>query len=775
MKNLIFALRYSLKSLRGNITRVVSITLGLALGLLAFSFIVFDLSFNSFLPDKERVYQFWVHYDADGLKANFAKTFEPVAPALKADFPQIETATRFRREGVVPFESDKRDFEANLIVADTSFFDVLDLGVISGDPHRALAGKDKVMISESFARRLFGREDPVGKELRYQNKRSVTVSGVFRDVPQNSNLWPLEAILSDGDLFAGWNQGEDFDTYIKVQPEADPRTLEPELNEFFIRHGAPDFMVDAIHQGIPRFFFVPVTSTNLVDGNTIRMALIIGILALLIIFVSSMNYVLISVSMLVRRSKTIGTLKCNGAGRGDILAISLYETALLVSAALLLATVLIYAMRAQVETLTGIPVSVLFAPARIWAPLSVILLVFLLSSLIPALLFASVSVQAAFRNGSGNRRRWKQLLLGIELVCVSFVTVFVLITGLQFRYMVSLDMGYRHDRLIYTELKTDSRTANLYCEALRSLPEVERVGVSLNMPLHQYQGNLCTDGATNNTLFSSRTDMVDTGYLATMGIELVAGRNFTDGTPYDQVIVNELYAKLQGWTDDPVGKITYSFGSPMTVIGVIRDFKIKAVNAEIPPMQLHSLSLQGNRNFDNLVLSIRLREMDSRSIRAVEAKLKQIAPQVQPKLQIFDEQLTVERHYERAFRNTVTTVSLATLIIALMGLIGYVNDEIRRRTKEIAIRKVNGATARDIQRLILHDLSVITLPAILLGITSAYLFSREWLMRFNDRITLHWWIFAVGALFVAVIVACVALWQTHRSAHGDPIKMIRTE
>ena len=104
----------------------------------------------------------------------------------------------------------------------------------------------------------------------------------------------------------------------------------------------------------PRFFFVPVTSTNLVDGNTVRMALIIGILALLIIFVSSMNYVLISVSMLVRRSKTIGTLKCNGAGKGDILAISLYETALLVSAALLLATVLIYAMRAQVETLTGI-------------------------------------------------------------------------------------------------------------------------------------------------------------------------------------------------------------------------------------------------------------------------------------------------------------------------------------------------------------------------------------------------------------------------------------
>ena len=118
---------------------------------------------------------------------------------------------------------------------------------------------------------------------------------------------------------------------------------------------------------------------------------------------------------------------------------------------------------------------------------------------------------------------------------------------------------------------------------------------------------------------------------------------------------------------------------------------------------------------------------------------------------------------------------IVTLLISLIGLVGYTNNEIQRRSKEIAIRKVNGATARDIQRLILHDLSVITLPAILLGITSAYLFSREWLMRFNDRITLHWWIFAVGALFVAVIVACVALWQPHRSAHGDPIKMIRTE
>ena len=103
MKNLFFALRYSLKSLRGNISRVVSITLGLALGLLAFSFIVFDLSYNSFLPDKERVYQFWVYYDVDGRKGNFDTTFGTVAPALKADFPQIETATRFRREGAVPF------------------------------------------------------------------------------------------------------------------------------------------------------------------------------------------------------------------------------------------------------------------------------------------------------------------------------------------------------------------------------------------------------------------------------------------------------------------------------------------------------------------------------------------------------------------------------------------------------------------------------------------------------------------------------------------------
>lgn len=130
------------------------------------------------------------------------------------------------------------------------------------------------------------------------------------------------------------------------------------------------------------------------------------------------------------------------------------------------------------------------------------------------------------------------LLLAIELICVSFVTVFVLITGTAIPAQVSLDMGYQHDRLIYTELKTDSRTANLYREALQSLPEVEWIGMSLNVPLNKfYNGTLCTEGATNNTLFSSRTDMVDTGYLATMGIELVAGRNFTDGTPYDQVIV----------------------------------------------------------------------------------------------------------------------------------------------------------------------------------------------------------------------------------------------
>lgn len=785
MKNFLFALRYLRKLRGGTVARVISLSLGLAVGLLIFSYANYNLTSDRCFRDGDRIYQLWVHYNAPQMTGYSSSLQAPIAPALAEEIPQIEAATRLWGTTSDDVVRGDNSFPMQYILADTMFFDVLGFDVLQGDPHRALAQENQVMISESAARTIFGKKDPVGELLLLKGTDSLTVSGVFRDPDPNQHLGKFNMLRSfeyaRRTMNTSWRGGDSFASYVKLREGVQIGQVEAQAETFIDRHELRGMMEE---WGMKWYFF-PITESSRVDSSVELISWVLMALAALTLFVAAMNYVLISISTLVSRSKTIAMLKVGGARRSDIFRIFCSETAVLTLASVVVAAFLLWALQDQVLEITGTPMSELFALKRIWVPLLVILAAFALAALIPSRIFTSVPVTLAFRGVSDNRRRWKQTLLVAEIVSCTFTLTLLLLAVLQFDKLRNGDFGFEHDRIVYTYVKTPLGNISSVCDAVASLPEVDAAGASLEVPLWGYSGMPCIDENSKELLFSCRWLLCNEGFIPAMRMHLVGGRNFTPSSNPLEAIVNETYVRMRGWTPEQAlgHQITddSSPGAPLyTIVGVVKDFRTVVATGEVEPIVFHPFSyFQKFGATDDYMLDysmmIRLRGMSPESLEAVQRKIGEYPSGNNHTLEVYDNKLGPILFEIRSFRNIVFTVSGITLLIALMGLVGYLGDEMRRRSKEIALRKVNGASTADVLRLLARDVLWIAVPSVVVGAAVSRWGADLLVSNFVERVALRWWLFALCGAVVLLIVCTVQLVRTWRIANANPINMIKTE
>ena len=545
MHNLLFAFRYLLKPRGGNLARLLSLTLALAVSIVVFSYANYVLTFDRFYPDVERIYQLWDFNDEGNISPSM---IAPLGPALQEEIPVVEAATRLRGNFETDLCRDNHTYEAWVMAVDSMFFRVLDFGLIKGDM-TTFTGHDKLMLSESLARTIFGDSDPIGQIVLYENATPRTVVGIFRDPPSNTHLGNFNALIPfdalAGSFYMGWDGGDSFPTYLKLRAGHTPSDVEALLPAFFERHG----LTKSIEQFGSHYLLQPITRSAQTGTTLVQTTRILLALALLILFVGVMNYVLLSISSLASRAKTFAMLRCNGARRGDVLAIFLSETLILTAAALLVAVFVIWALQQQITMLTDTPLGELFAPARIWVPLTVVLVTFLAAGLLPAQLFAATPLTLVFRSISADHRWWKRLLLVVELLCVTFA--FILLTGfsLQLHRLRYGDFGFDASRVVsMSPVGTRAQWRNME-EAFTALPEVEAAGATSHLPVWGYSGQPCYDETTREMLFGCRFSVIDENYLATMGMHLVAGDNFTLQSSLRDVLVNETYCRVMTTLD----------------------------------------------------------------------------------------------------------------------------------------------------------------------------------------------------------------------------------
>lgn len=770
MKQLYYAIQTILHGRGSNVTKVISLSLGLTIGILLFSQIAFELSYEKCYPEAERLalVRGGMENTKTGEKSKgYDNTlFAPMAEAFRNDLPQwIENATViFNYETLNVFKDDHKLRDVDYAYVDTCYFRTLGIKVLKGNPVD-LQQSGNVFLSERFARDIFSGQDPIGQKLSLDKQTELTVRGVYEDTPENTayHFDFVTSIYSEGGYVGGgaWKRNDIYFTILRLRDGVNREEVSRKIYEAMQKY-VPDSSKD---EWKTLYDAQPLPEIHLDNSNTRTRLYIYGFLGFAIFFVSIMNYVLIAIATMSRRAKSVGVHKCSGASTGDIFSMFLIETGIVVLISILIASFIIFNARDLIEDLLSVQLSSLFTLETLWVPLLTVLVLFIVAGVLPGRLFSSIPVTQVFRRYTEGKRGWKRSLLFIQFMGVSFVIGILLVSLMQYSHLTNSDMGFRTAGLVEAETWMAPEEAENLVNDLRRQPMVENATRSMNGVLGEYW----TRGLINNSGDRIATLMFnpcDKDYVETMGITIVEGRNIQKE---GDVLVNEEVVRLMKWTDGAVGKRLNDFDGDGTIVGVFRNVRNTTFLYKQFPVALVCYS-QASHSFD-----VRLKQPYDENLKKLNQYMDEVHHTRALEFVSLDVMLREVYQHVYRFRNSVWITSTFILLIVIMGLIGYVNDETQRRGKEIAIRKVNGAEALTILRLLSRDILYVAIPSVLLGTIASYFTGKAWLEQFAETIELNPLLFVGAALGVIIlVVACVVL-KAWRIANENPVNSIKSE
>lgn len=775
-----------------NWIKIVCLAVGLATGIVLIGKAGFEQSWDNFFPTSDRIYVVCEDIIRDGEYKHYPQTAGAVAHGIKRYCPQVEAATRytsFAWDMPIVTDDDKR-IRTNYAVVDSCFFDVFPFRVLVGNPKKTLSQVDCCMIPRSLAEKLMGIENPldlVGKKIYYNIRGgwALTVGGIYEDIPLNSKLHGMEVMVSMPTItkimFDGrdnWVGNDRYESYVRLAKGIMPDDLKPQI-EKMKRDNLP---LDELKKaGVDLGFSVqPLVDYHTKDEGTRRMTWIVSILAAVLIGCAVMNYLLLVIGGISQRAKEMAVHQCYGAEARHIYQKVLTESVIHLLLSLTLAALLLFLFKDTIEELVGAPLIVLLLTgSNIWLIVSTCLVVLLITGLVPSLIYTHIPLAAAFKNYNHSHRIWKLLLLGLQFASATFLIILLIVVGRQYRMMVNDDPGYDYSTLgslLVDGVSIEQR--QLAMDELRKLSSVKGVTMSYaNLTQHQSGDNILLPGDDREYMNIADLYYVGDGYFDVMEIPLVSGRTFTEQTDtLREVMVSrkfeERMKELAGW-DQALGKqiICTSFQGPYTIVGVFEDTRIGSItNPDTRP----SVCYYSRKPEQMHYILIRFQSMDG--LEAANKLVKELVTD-NPDISIVPYNQMVTELYTDAhrFRTTVMIGGLVALIIALIGLIGYLAGEIARRQKEIAIRKVNGARIADVLKLFHTDILRVALPAVVIGATGAWYVARLWLEQFSEKTTLSPIILVGGALAVIIVILSVVCLGCYRVASSNPVNYLKTE
>lgn len=768
MKQLYYTIQTLLRGRGSNVIKVISLTLGLLVGILLFARVAFELNYDSYYSEPENLCITLRTGISDGIKKepnidNYGK----LAEAIRENFPdEVEDATVLDLFSQSPLYHEGKKMEHVILATSKSHvFSTLGIKVLLGDVSQ-LDRVDVIFISRSLARRLFADANPIGKTINIEIDYPLTVQGVFEDIPENTEFH-FDGVYSFdtrskqyGSERGGWGYDSSYHCMVRFRHPDEREKVEIRM---------PEMLKKYIHNykgQSEEYSFMTPSQYHLQKPESRKIVMILSILGFAILLVAGMNNVLISVSSLAQRAKSVGIHKCNGASDGHIYRMFLYESALLILLSLLFVTVLLFTFKLEIEDLSGASLKALFTWQTLWVPILVSLILFLVIGLFPGKLFAAIPVTQVFHRFIAHRFVWKRSLLFIQFTGIAFILGLLMVILLQYHQVMTRDMGYKVDNLAvgwspYREIdKMDG--------ILRGLPIVEEFCNASTIIYGGYMGQPYTDA--HGKEFMGRIEFVDEHYVPVMGLQIIKGRNIQQDK---EILINEEMVRQIGWTDSPIGKNLEdgknNFG---TIVGVVKDYVVQSAYMPQAPVALMSnLEWMNVLNKRNIIL----KEPFGENLAKINTLMKEAFPTVDIVFRSARQEIDKQYQEVRRFRNVVIIASIAILLIALMGLFGFVNDEIQRRSKEIAIRKVNGAEVPDILRLVSGNIFWTALSAVLVGIVFAYIVSNKWLEQFSDRVSVNGGHFLVVIIIILLLIMGSVIGRSWNVANENPVNSIKNE
>lgn len=766
--------------------------------------------------DLYRVGTTFIKLQSEGKEEPTYNTPSPLAAALQREFPEIEKTARL----AMVFDRDKtllRSVEDGAVVkafnepkgyfADSTYFEIFNYEFVEGNPAKALAEPQTVVLSEDIARKLFGNGQAYGRSVRISNNwfeggdLDFRVTGVFRQPAAPSHLeGRFFMSLYSGDLGQFLKNTTDlatnnmFATYMRLHPGSDSKALEAKLPAFVDKYMAADlkprgFSKKQFLTAVPDVHLSGVGKGGWDGGGSITYLYILGSIALFTLLIACVNFMNLSTARSARRASEVGVRKSVGASRSHLVGQFLGESVLIALTSFALALVIAWAALPFFNRLAEreLSLSITGNPALFAGFFTLALLTGLVAGIYPAFYLSSFRPVEVLKGKFANSLSAAFLRKGLvvfQFVISAGLILASLVIGTQMKFLQSEDLGFHKDQQIILPLLSKSAVAAyqpMKAELQRD-SRITSVGASLYYPgiLNPADMGFHKEGNTVEQMVITRLNWVDNDYLPTLGIQPVAGRLFSAEFPTDtanKIILNEIAVKKIGFPspEESIGKqVLFNWQNQehrFEIIGVVRDFHFESLHEPIDP---YGFQLNSGTQHNYLIARAGAAEMPA-LLASIENIWKRLVPGEPFEYSFLDEDFQKNYKADRQMAGLVGSLTGIAILISCLGLFGLAAFAAERRTKEIGIRKVLGASVTGITGLLAKDFLKLVVVAIIIASPVAYWAMNKWLQDFAYRIDIEWWMFAAAGILAVAIAFLTVSFQSMRAALANPVKSLRSE
>jgi putative ABC transport system permease protein len=792
IKNLLLiALRNFKRDFAYTLLNILGLTIGISFSLFLIFYIRDELSFDHFNKKADRIYRVVSYIHEKDKNTNWAITQFPMGPTMKKDFPEVEEMVRFAgRERTLFKQGNNNFYETKIYYADSTLFRVFTVNFLEGNPATALVEPNSIVITKTEAEKYFGKNAPaLGKSLRTVYD-VYKVTGVIEEVPTNAHirydmLISMSSVKSNG----GQNWGNfNYYTYVLLKPGASPATVTQKLADVNKKFVAPIF--DQFNVKM-RFAVQPITEIHLhsqleqepEELGSMSYIWIFSAVAFFMLLIACINYMNLTTARSARRAKEIGIRKVTGSTRQQLILQFLGESVLTAFVAVLLSFGLVILLFPVFNRLSGkaFTIETLLQPFNLFLVLAVGLFTGLAGGSYPAFYlsaFRPVSVlKGALSKASGNvTLRRTLVVLQFSISMTMLICTWIVYSQLSF--LRKKDLGFDRSQMMTVTVNTgeDERTKIAAMDnEFRGVPGVKNVGTG-----NSYPGS----PGTNLNLFTVQTNTghvdkaiecygVDEYFMPSLGIPIVRGRNFSGlSDTLHGILVNEAMVKHFGWTEAIGKRVKFpgdTSGRYLEVVGVFRDFNQKSLYNPIVPLLLFY-------GANNNIIEIKMSPVEiNRSIAGIEAVWKKYFPALPFEYKFLDKDLSSQYAADEKRGSIFSALSILTIIITCLGLLGLTAFTTQQKQKEISIRRVMGASITQVVTMITRNYLWLALIAACIAFPISYYFMSNWLSVFSYNTGLSFLPFLVSALAIVVTAVLTATFHSVRAALSNPAKNLRSE
>lgn len=802
----------TIRNLRSNkafsIINITGLAVGLAASILMIVYVTDELQFDKHNKNANRIYRVDGDIKFGGNHFILAVAPDPLGPALKNDFPQVEQYVRFRNHGSVTIKKGEEVInEDKVVYVDSTLFNVFTFHVIAGNPQTALVAPKSIVLTESKALKYFASTNVVGRFLNINGNEQYKVTAVVKDMPAQSHF-RFDFFISLSTLSESRQNNwlsNNFNTYVLLRKGADPKALEAQFPAMVDKYFGPK-LVEVMNVDLNEFKksgnyakyeLTPLTAIHLHSNkvaelganNDMQMVYIFGCVGLLILLIACVNFMNLSTARSARRAKEVGVRKVLGSAKSGLVIQFIFESLFLTFISVILAFGLAWMVLPFFNQLSGkeFTANVLFNLQFVPVLIVLIVAVGILAGLYPAFYLSSFNPAKVLKGKLTEKGKGNNFLRSSLVVFQFSISVVLIISTLviyhQLNFIRNKDVGFNRDQvLIIKNASALGEKDEPFKNELKSINGVDQITSTGYLPTSGWRSDspLFTEATLNQkTALSTQMWQVDENYLPTLGIKILKGRNFDKNLKTDSnaIIINQTAAKLLGM-EDPVNQMLYniedfSAGHPSVsayrIIGVIQDFNFNSLREEVTP-----LTLFYEKN--NASIAIRIHTSDIAGlVGKIEKEWKKMVPGQSLDYSFMDEDFNKIYHSEQRTATIFISFASLAIFIACLGLFGLSAFAAEQRTKEIGVRKVLGASVGKIVTLLSTEFLKLVGIAFLIAFPISWWIMTKWLQQFAYRTSIGFEVFLIAGFSAIFIALLTVSFQAVKAAMANPIISLRGE